>query len=299
MIAPDRRQERAATLNCILTKVPCETMQPGNYAAYDTFGPGEPLEADPYTQCLTQDFFYSGNLLGPFSKECKLFMADRCAKKWDNACEVYSTNRIPDYPDEYTTSFKDLYTRLPEGQKFIKKTAERKFCKIGGPNCRIMFDQFNPTAPNTPQIHEYTGQCEKVCDKFNAGDANDVVLRKCAEHPGLCDDTLWSMCYEAGKRGMGPLLEGTVLGGQCLGTQKGAAAYKLGAESVPHIPRGGSYDMGPQMQPGRAVPAVAYSSPDHYENETRIWPTLLMVLAALAVVSALAGATARGRRNRS
>ena len=203
------------------------------YLPYDNYGPPDPLEADPYAQCLTQDFFYSGNALGPFSRACKLYMSERCSKNWDNACEVYSQNEIPDYPSELTTSFEDMYTRLPEGQKFIRNTADAKFCTFTGPECYATFSDFNPMAPNTPTLTQYGGICYKVCDKFDETSANSPVIQKCLQSPGLCGDTLKGMCYEAGKRtgsGKSSLPAGSALAGYCSGD--GAAAYTQGTAAA-------------------------------------------------------------------
>jgi len=200
----------------------------GQYLPYAQYGPAEPLEADPYAQCLTGDFFYSGNSLGPASTACKIFMAQRCAKEWDNACEVYALNTKPNMPSELTTSFEDIYTNLPEGQKFVRNTADRKYCTYTGPKCFATFSDFNPMAPNTPVLTQYGGECFKICNKFGQGVEHDAVISKCLDHPGLCDETLLGLCYEAA-RTRHALDPASSLGNFC--ATKGAQSSAAGAEA--------------------------------------------------------------------
>lgn len=275
-------------------------MPTGEYLPYAEYGPAEPLEADPYAQCLTGDFFYSGNALGPLSTACKIFMAQRCAKRWDNACEVYSMNTKPNMPNELTTSFEDIYTNIPEGQKFIRNTADRKFCTYTGPKCFATFSDFNPTAPNTPVLTQYGGECFKVCNKIGSDTQNDHVISKCLANPGLCDETLLGLCYESARTSHA-LDSSSALGGFC--ATKGRASFSAGLEAASALALaegkegfrvqghlGSTYGIEKQEKYGPIMVgggALEYGMP---HEEAQGWSTAgrVVLVAALAAIALLA-----------
>lgn len=156
----------------------------------------EPMEEDPASYCVFSDPYYATDNFGPQSVECREYMSQRCANKWDSECEVYSKNEdwsVPDHNSKFETG-----NPTTTGEKHIRNTAERRFCRMVGDQCYEQRYDFNPMSTGTPLVSRWNGACTMVCDQFDPNTVyDDPVFQKCLEHPGLCDHVLNNMSRAA------------------------------------------------------------------------------------------------------
>jgi hypothetical protein len=165
---------------------------------------------------------------GPRSQKCQLYMAERCAKKWDGFCEFFyrehnntSFQRNQPYPNcninqSYLGSY-GLNPQLTTGQQLLSNTAQLKYCDFA--NCQAKYEPFDPMNPNSPMISYYVDgalgeNCIPICNKINVAELdNDPVLNRLIADPMAGGATLINMCNTAQREGID--LNNTKLGVVC------------------------------------------------------------------------------------
>lgn len=136
---------------------------------------------------------------------CKPYMAQRCADKWDGRCEQYI---------EYLDREKDIFD-------FIDDVATRKYCKLReDSSCVVAEEPFYPINQTSPQIKRTIGnevfknkadsidigwyyksslspvmmdKCKYVCDASKV-EERDPVFNICGKY-NLCKKNIVDMCF--------------------------------------------------------------------------------------------------------
>lgn len=189
---------------------------------------------DPLSYCLvdTMDKNFQnspyGIQLGPRSRPCQLFMAERCANKWDAFCEYsYRMNGTSgEWPDN--SYWPNMYMNrnnwdtniasplLTTGEQLLQNTAERRFCSFV--NCKKKCEPFDPTNPGSPMITYYDNSneidaCIPVCTVNPSSIDNDPVMDRMLQNPTAAATTLVNICNTA--RNSQQDLSGTKIGAFC------------------------------------------------------------------------------------
>jgi hypothetical protein len=185
-----------------------------DYRTTSSMACADPNAVDPVGSCLFREQGYDTiNEFGPTSTPCRTFMAPPCAKEWTAECELFSRNRDDHVPDEYTqaedSAVRDgaFARRTTNGERHVRRTAERRFCRAVGERCHTLTVPFNQLAVGTPLLHTDVGECSLVCDVWRADDTTpgaDVLLDKCLDAPDQHATVLDGMCdvaIEASTRG--------------------------------------------------------------------------------------------------
>jgi hypothetical protein len=209
----------------------------GNYANYANVGQSgaQPVTGsnDPLTYCLVDTMdkqFQHGsiaNLYGPRSQNCQLYMADRCAAKWDGFCEYYyrvhgsNDGQWPNnqyWPDTVQPSRADgVNVPLPLGRQLLRNAGERRFCEF--PTCDEKTELFNPLDPHGPRIRYFVprngsgGSCIPVCRVNPATIDADPLMDRMMQDIPASGSTLINICNTAKREGTN--LSGTRLGDLC------------------------------------------------------------------------------------
>lgn len=178
---------------------------------YSDYGLPDPsfAKSDPVNSCLPGSFMDNPSVaeLGL----CPSFMAQRCAQKWDEKCDLY-TNTIGDQ------------VKL---KNFIRDVTSRKYCQLSpDSNCSKMCQPFSPIDQTSPQVCSYVGSevlkdanasidigwnypvnispdymgiCQQTCNLVNPSSiqADDKVINSCLKY-GFCNDILINICKSAG-----------------------------------------------------------------------------------------------------
>lgn len=123
---------------------------------------------DPLTMCIGNDpaqrFNHGGNTdsYGQDSEPCQTYLAQRCAKNWDVACEIASVQ--PDGGAVATMS--DGYLmKLTSGDLMLRNTAMEKYrvsirtANNATQQCQIKSEPFNTLIPASPIMTRYIGDC--------------------------------------------------------------------------------------------------------------------------------------------
>ncbi len=188
-----------------------------NYSQIKYFGSNNSSTNDPLTYCLVQNwdknFTHSptGDLFGPYSEKCQLFMAERCSKEWDGFCEYYYQNQnTQQYPNtvQGCDSVNDVVCKgLTVGETLLTNAAERRFCKF--PGCTMKSEPFDPNIANSPWITYRVGNCDTgnqncvgVCTVDPRTIDQDSVMNKCLENPKACMTTLANICNTSRRNGI-------------------------------------------------------------------------------------------------
>jgi len=176
-------------------------------------------EADPVNCCLDGYFFNCPENPMRFEKGlCNDYMAQRCARNWDNYCDVYLSQ----------LDSKDVNGLA--STNFLRASAEAKFCRddTSNPNaqCVTYCEQMNPLAPGGAVVCKSVGEtiyrdqnqlynistdfsqseglnttaplkatsCPKVCDVIQQGslDNKDRVLNECLDR-GVCQGQMMKL----------------------------------------------------------------------------------------------------------
>lgn len=146
---------------------------------------------------------------GPRTRESMLYMADRCAKNWDGACEFLSRNRDNNVVCNQARISSPLFRRLnPPGSEtigdiLVENTAVRRFCDLS--SCAVTSEPYDPTNPRSAWVKQYgccgTTTCLPVCMPPDDPD-NDIVLNKVLDKPDLHLDLLVNMYKNVNRTGM-------------------------------------------------------------------------------------------------
>lgn len=168
-------------------------MSTWDYYTFNQVGPDVSKEKDPWFYCITeQNSYYSdfGDKYGGTNDHCRRYMADRCAKKWDQPCEIYSHHNDKTVPDKtlHQSMYPDKAQDLEEGKKHVLRTFSNKYCRFvqnpGAPGqCVAMQTDFNPIVNGGPVLESYHTGCKVICDNFapNLNEPNDPVINKIIE----------------------------------------------------------------------------------------------------------------------
>ena len=78
---------------------------------------------DPVQCCVADNPFYCSGMAHPGSWECRSFMSDRCARNWDEWCDLSFFNTHSVVPDEKTR------VNTPERDILLRDTLEKRYCK--------------------------------------------------------------------------------------------------------------------------------------------------------------------------
>jgi hypothetical protein len=176
---------------------------------------------DPLTYCLgdnvSQRFNHGshGDLYGQNSKPCQVFLAQRCAKKWDNICEYAFKPRTN---DEYAIRTELLgagmnqISGLSSGDILLRNTAMEKY-RIAMANCDLRQEAFNPMSPASPQITYFTGRyCQPIYAVNPIDIDNDPVMNKLLVNPQIAMDIFRNIKNTMTQAGIISQLNGTRLG---------------------------------------------------------------------------------------
>ena len=167
---------------------------------------------DPVDACMPDRFLdapWNYNL-----GNCKQFMAQRCAKNWDNKCQLYVNNI-----DDVTVL-----------KQFLESLANHRFCNLNdNSKCGLICEPFDPIAQVSPNVCNtmgvdsmvdisqsldtglynpvklspvYMGGCMKNCDKIQPSDItnDDYSINYCLQF-GFCGETLNNICKVANDKG--------------------------------------------------------------------------------------------------
>jgi hypothetical protein len=176
---------------------------------------------DPLTYCLgnniSQRFNHGSHadLYGQNSKPCQVFLAQRCAKKWDDICE-YASN--PRTNDEFATPVETLGTGMHQimglnsGDILLRNTAMEKY-RVAIANCDLRREAFEPMSPASPQITYFTGRyCNPIYSVNPVGIDNDPVMNRILFNPRIALDILINIKNTMSRDGTIAQLNGTRLG---------------------------------------------------------------------------------------
>ena len=180
---------------------------------------------DPLTYCLLdnmdQMFLHGGNsaIYGPNSRPCQLYMAEYCANRWDNFCEVASMNTNTYFPNDVQASDNyGLKSGMTTGQGLIHNTAARKYLtKMNGAFKK--FEPFDPTVASSPMISYWVSNCGSQCDSGIPEYAvdpltidTDIVMNKILMNPTIATNILINIYNTMKRRGTLSGLKNTKLG---------------------------------------------------------------------------------------
>lgn len=183
---------------------------------------GSSLQIDPVNLCIgtnmAQPFNHGSNsaIYGQNSPECQIYMAQRCAKKWDTLCEIASNpGTNPEYATRASTmgqGMRGVINLTPE-DILIRNTAMEKYrISMHGGNCSLKTEQFNPINPSSPYMTYYVGECvpefsvdPKIIDF-------DPVMDKILNKPNIASQLLVNIFNTMKRKGTLHDLKGTKLG---------------------------------------------------------------------------------------
>jgi len=137
---------------------------------------------------------------GPSSEKSHLYMAERCAKNWDGACELMSRNEQKALSNVGGINSSTFYIRPPPsdltiGDVLVDNAGVQRFCDLS--SCSFTQESFNPVDPDSPMIKKYGAmdcgkKCNPVCMPPNDPD-KDVLLNKVLDRPDKHVDLLVNM----------------------------------------------------------------------------------------------------------
>ena len=206
-----------------------------NYASIVNFGQSVEKSklVNPLSYCMTSDLdnnfvHTAGQINGPYSKACQMFMSDYCSKEWNGICEVASRNTNNQYPNTAMPWYCDkkgqgaclgvgIGSQFTQGDNLIRNTAAKKYLSNMSSNCCMKYEPFDAQVPSSPMISYWEADCSlrSGCTPVYEVDPktidSDPVMNKILSKPILGMDILLNI-YNSAKR-MGKLegLKGTKL----------------------------------------------------------------------------------------
>jgi len=214
-----------------------------NYARIQNFGKDNQQVNSPITYCLAQTADKNfqnapyGIFQGPNSRNCQLYMGEKCAKEWDGFCEyMFQQYKNPgQYPNNSARPnmfmanpiFSDVSTHSL-GDAFLDNVLKQRFCQF--PNCTKKCEKFDPLNPSSPDIFYWIGpnneKCVPVCNLIDPKTIdNDPVMNHALQNPSACAETLVNICNTAKNQNID--LSGTKLGNVCNGFQQNMMKMKM------------------------------------------------------------------------
>ena len=173
---------------------------------------------DPLTYCLgdnmSQRFNHGGHadIYGQNSAPCQVFLAERCAKKWDNVCEyAYAPRTNEEYKIRANPIGKGA-SDLNSGEILLVNTAQKKYLwKML--NCEAITQPFDPMVPASPLITSWRGlYCKPLYAVNPASIDDDIVMNKILQKPWIAVALLQNIKNTMISRGDFKQLAGTKLG---------------------------------------------------------------------------------------
>jgi len=210
-----------------------------NYVCLINFGKsaGNNPQNDPTSYCAVSnlDNSFSHTLGSSYltrdSPQCQIFMAQRCAEKWDDICEIESLNKERIYPNVYSsydssTTESGIGTQFTKGEYLIRNTAEEKYLVAMNGNCIRVYEPFDPTVPNSPFIGRWKPDyskpdnslflngksCFPVYDVDPSKIDNDPVMDKLLNNLNAGSEILLSIYKKRKRENKLGELKGTKLG---------------------------------------------------------------------------------------
>ena len=187
------------------------------YAKITDMGPD--MISDPTSMCVgtnISQLFNYGPGFGQNSSKCQIFMAQRCAVNWDDACQISSRQDdsfgVAAYGDGGSTM-------MSNGDLLLRNTAMEKYrvAIMTDPNgtqqCELKIGQFNLLDTTSPRMFHYIGDCVgdyAIRDVANIDD--DPVMNRILQKPQVFDDLLANIYTTMLQRGDLNKLKGTKLG---------------------------------------------------------------------------------------
>jgi len=174
---------------------------------------------DPLTYCIgnstSQAFNHPSSWMsiGQNSTPCQIYMASRCAQKWDGVCEyITKSPYVYDTAPQITSQSKSLY--LNPGDILLVNTAEKKYlANMLGTNCELKTEPFDPVLlGGSPYISKYVGNCYPIYMIDPKTIDYDPVMNKILERPWIAKDFLTKLRTNLIQYGMFEQLKGTKLG---------------------------------------------------------------------------------------
>jgi hypothetical protein len=141
----------------------------------------------------------SANQFGPSTTKSQLYMAEKCSKNWDGACEFLSRNNDDTKCNSGKISssiFPTMYApgRQNIGDFLVENSAVRRFCDLN--SCSISEEPYDYSNPNSVWVKSYgccgNNECLPLCMPPNDPD-NDILLNKVLDKPDLHIDLLINM----------------------------------------------------------------------------------------------------------
>lgn len=162
-------------------------LNPNNYASIGHMKSKKKGEHDMTQCCLPGGFMNCQNGDYPYSLlNCPDFMADRCAKSWDQECTIYAEG----------------LTIKEDRNRFLSKVADKRYCKVDPNNFTLLTEDknvspgifygqefcqlSNPQDPDSPEICEWkgpqtyykdTGTCALGPTYFQPADENRICKK--------------------------------------------------------------------------------------------------------------------------
>jgi hypothetical protein len=166
------------------------------------------LKTDPVGWSIYYDpdsFFDIGptaQWYGPNSINPQLYMAEKCSKNWDGACELASRQRSDGVQKQMCNNARissPLFARssppnMTVGQFLIENSAVRRFCDLS--SCAVTEEPFNPLDSDSPMVKSYGCCGNKICMpvcKPPQNPDNDILLNKVLDEPEYHVDLLLNM----------------------------------------------------------------------------------------------------------
>jgi hypothetical protein len=164
------------------------------------------LRTDPVGYSLYKDidsYFDIGPLARTFGTDSlsgQLYMAEKCSKQWDGACEFLSRNTDTTKVnvakvDSPVFSTNEIGT-MSIGDYLIENSATRRFCNFD--TCSIENELYNVNDPTSPLVKrivsDYNRPCIPVC-KVPTNPDQDILLNKVLLEPHKHLDLLLNMYY--------------------------------------------------------------------------------------------------------
>ena len=184
-----------------------------SYRQYYAYGAPAPSFTDnPLTYCLVdsmdKNFLHGSNGIRyrPESKECQLYMSEKCANEWDGFCEYSYQTNTQKRPPSIVTKLSSIHpcgTVLSVADNLLASTAERKYCTYE--DCKQTQSNFDPMNPNGVKLNFYADEngnmqtCTPVC-RVNIETINeDPVMQRLVENPDAAPALLHNICKTAQK----------------------------------------------------------------------------------------------------
>ena len=162
------------------------------------------LRTDPVGWSIYRDvdsMFDEGSMshvYGPASETSQCYMAERCAKNWDGACELLSRNGDTTKPNIGLVDSPVFRPNEPGtmtiGEYLVLNSATRRFCNFD--SCSIQEEPYNPNDPTSPLVKRIGSDSSKPClpvCRVPANADNDEILNKVLQQPYKYMDLLLNM----------------------------------------------------------------------------------------------------------